>query len=168
MMAAYSLMAYSLGLPAFIMIKILANGFYARQDTKTPVRIGIQAMILNMVLNVVLVVSMLQADFLAPHLGLALATTTAAYFNAFRLARELRRDAILGPLETFSEPLLKILFACIVMGLLIHFLLPNLELWSEWRWYQRLAQLAWMILPAILCYGLMLWIMGFRRKHLIA
>lgn len=167
MMAAYSLMAYSLGLPAFIMIKILANGFYARQDTKTPVRIGIQAMILNMVLNVVFVVSMLQADFLAPHVGLALATTAAAYFNAFRLARELRRDAILGPLETFSEPLLKILFACIAMGLIIHFLLPDLELWSEWRWYQRLAQLAWMILPAILCYGLMLWIMGFRRKHLI-
>jgi len=56
MMAAYSLMAYSLGLPAFVLIKILANGFYARQDTKTPVRIGIQAMVLNMLLNVVLVV----------------------------------------------------------------------------------------------------------------
>ncbi len=168
MMAAYSLMAYSLGLPAFILIKILASGFYARQDTKTPVRIGIQAMIFNMVLNVVLVVSMLQADFLAPHVGLALATTAAAYFNAFWLARELRRDAILDPLETFSVPLLKILCACIAMGLLIQFLQPNLELWSEWRWHQRLAQLAWMILPAILCYGLMLWIMGFRRQHLIA
>ena len=54
------------------------------------------------------------------------------------------------------------------MGLLIHFLLPDLELWSEWRWYQRLAQLAWMILPAILCYSLVLWIMGFRRKNLVA
>ena len=60
-MAAYSLMAYSLGLPAFILIKILANGFYARQDTKTPVRIGIQAMMFNMLLNVVFVLAMLQA-----------------------------------------------------------------------------------------------------------
>ncbi|MBT8436120.1 MAG: murein biosynthesis integral membrane protein MurJ, partial [Gammaproteobacteria bacterium] len=168
MMAAYSLMAYSLGLPAFIMIKILANGFYARQDTKTPVRIGIQAMLLNMALNVVLVVYMLQADFLAPHVGLALATSAAAYFNAFRLARELRRDAILDRLETFSKPLLKILLACIAMGLLIYLLLPELESWSEWRWYERLAQLAWMILPAILCYSLVLWIMGFRRKHFVA
>jgi putative peptidoglycan lipid II flippase len=168
MMAAYSLMAYSLGLPAFIMIKILANGFYARQDTKTPVRIGIQAMVLNMLLNVVLVVWMLQADFLAPHVGLALATTASAYFNAFRLARELRRDAILGPLQDFSQPLLKILIACIAMAILLHFLLPQLDVWSEWRWHQRLAQLAWMILPAILCYGAMLWMMGFRRQHFVA
>ena len=168
MMAAYSLMAYSLGLPAFILIKILASGFYARQDTKTPVRIGIQAMIFNMVLNVVFVVSMLQADFLAPHVGLALATSAAAYFNAFRLARELRHEAILGSLKTFSKPLLKILCACIAMTVVIQFLLPGLELWSEWHWHQRLIQLAWMILPAILCYGIMLWIMGFRRQHLVA
>jgi len=168
MMAAYSLMAYSLGLPAFILIKILASGFYARQDTRTPVRIGIQAMVFNMVLNVVFVVWMLQAQFLAPHVGLALATTASAYFNAFRLARELRRDRILGPLETFSRPLLKILCGCIAMGLVIHFMLPELDAWSEWRWHRRLLQLGLTILPAVLCYGLMLWIMGFRRQHIIA
>ena len=168
MMAAYSLMAYCLGLPAFILIKILASGFYARQDTRTPVRIGIQAMVFNMALNVIFVVSMLQAGFLAPHVGLALATSASAYFNAFRLARELRRDAILGPLETFSRPLLKILCGCIVMGLVIHFMLPELDAWSEWRWHGRLLQLSWIILPAILCYGVMLWIMGFRRQHIVA
>ena len=155
-------------MPAFILIKILASGFYARQDTRTPVRIGIQAMVFNMVLNVVFVVWMLQAQFLAPHVGLALATTASAYFNAFRLARELRRDAILGPLETFSRPLLKILFGCIAMGLVIHFMLPELDAWSEWHWHRRLLQLGWIILPAVLCYGLMLWIMGFRRQHIIA
>ncbi|MDH3221306.1 MAG: murein biosynthesis integral membrane protein MurJ [Gammaproteobacteria bacterium] len=168
MMAAYSLMAYSLGLPAFVLIKILANGFYARQDTKTPVRIGIQAMVLNMLLNVVLVVWMVQTDFLAPHVGLALATTASAYFNAFRLARELRRDKFLGTLETFSRPLLKILFACLVMTALIHFMLPVTDNWGEWRWHQRLTELARVILPAILCYGILLWIMGFRRQHIVA
>jgi putative peptidoglycan lipid II flippase len=168
MMAAYSLMAYSLGLPAFVLIKILASGFYARQDTRTPVRIGIQAMVFNMVLNVVFVVSMLQAQFLAPHVGLALATTASAYFNAYRLARELRHDAILGPLETFSRPLLKILCCCLAMALVIQFMLPGLDAWAEWRWHQRLLELSWIILPAVLCYGLMLWIVGFRRQHIIA
>jgi putative peptidoglycan lipid II flippase len=168
MMSAYSLMAYCLGLPAFILIKILANGFYARQDTKTPVRIGIQSMVINMALNVLFVVSMLQADFIAPHVGLALATSASAYFNAFRLARELRRSAILGPPETFSLPLLKILVSCTVMALLIHFMLPALTSWAELRWYQRLVELLWLILPAILCYAAMLWIMGFRRHHFIA
>ncbi len=167
MMAAFSLMAYCLGLPAFILIKILASGFYARQDTRTPVRIGIQAMVFNMVLNVVFVVWMLQTQFLAPHVGLALATTASAYFNAFRLARGLRQEAILGPLETFSRPLLKILLACVVMGLVIYFMLPDLNAWAEWRWHKRLLELGWMILPAILCYASMLWIMGFRRQHFV-
>jgi putative peptidoglycan lipid II flippase len=168
MMSAFSLMAYSLGLPAFILIKILANGFYARQDTRTPVRIGIQAMIINMVLNVVFVLSMLQADFIAPQVGLALATTASAYFNAFRLSRELRRDAVLGRLETFSKPLFRILIACAVMALLIYVMSPQLAAWSEWQWHQRLAQLLWLILPAFLCYVAMLWIMGFRRHHFVA
>lgn len=167
LMAAYSLMAYSLGLPAFILIKILANGFYARQDTRTPVRIGIQAMALNMLLNVVFVVSMLNAEFLAPHVGLALATSASAYFNAYRLAMKLREDNVMDKDASFALPLLRILLACSAMGLLIFFLLPAFDAWSDWRWHERLSQLALIILPAILCYAFMLWIMGFRRQHFV-
>ncbi len=168
LMAAYSLMAYSLGLPAFILIKILANGYYARQDTKTPVRIGIQAMLLNMVLNVAFVVAMVRNDFVAPHVGLALATSLSAYFNAWRLAAGLRRDRIIERPGDFSLPLLKVLGACIGMTLLIHWLQPDVDLWSQLRWHGRLLELAWLILPAILCYSILLWIMGFRRRHIIA
>ncbi|MCH7882095.1 MAG: murein biosynthesis integral membrane protein MurJ [Proteobacteria bacterium] len=165
LMASYSLMAYSLGLPAFILIKILASGFYARQDTKTPVRIGIQAMLLNMVLNVIFVVSMLQSDFLAPHVGLALATTASAYFNATMLALTLRKDSIIERFEAFKLPLLKMLMACAAMSAVIVILSPQVELWSQWHWFERVYQLGWLIVPAILCYVLMLWIMGIRRSH---
>jgi len=165
LMAAYSLMAYSLGLPAFILIKILANGFYARQDTKTPVRIGIRAMCLNMFLNVVFVLSMLNSDFVAPHVGLALATTASAYFNAAMLALTLKKSAIINQFNTLGPFLLKILFASCAMSLTIVLLSPEFELWSQWRWFERVYQLSILIVPAILCYALMLWIMGFRRQH---
>jgi putative peptidoglycan lipid II flippase len=165
LMAAYSLMAYSLGLPAFILIKILASGFYARQDTKTPVRIGIRAMFLNMFLNVVFVVSILNSDFVAPHVGLALATTVSAYFNAAMLALTLKKSAIINKFDTLGPFLLKILFASSAMSLAIVLLSPELELWSQWRWFERVFQLSILIVPAILCYALMLWIMGLRRDH---
>ena len=161
-------MAYSLGLPAFILIKILASGFYARQDTKTPVRIGIQAMLLNMVLNVMFVVSMLNADFIAPHVGLALATTASAYFNATMLALRLKKDAIIEGFETLSLLLLRILLACCAMSLVILLLSPEVGNWSQWQWFDRVYQLAILIVSAILCYALMLWIMGFRRDHIAA
>ena len=165
LMAAYSLMAYSLGLPAFILIKILASGFYARQDTKTPVSIGIRAMCLNMFLNVVFVLSMLNSDFVAPHVGLALATTASAYFNAAMLALTLKKSAIINKFNTLGPFLLKILFASCAMSLTIVLLSPEFELWSQWRWFERVYQLSILIVPAILCYALMLWIMGFRRQH---
>ncbi len=165
MMATYSLMAYSLGLPAFILIKILASGFYARQDTKTPVRIGIQAMLLNMVLNVIFVVSMLNYEFIAPHVGLALATTASAYFNAAMLALTLKKDSIFKNFETFTLSILKILLACCAMSLIILWLSPPLDSWAQWQWFERVYQLARLILPGILSYALMLWIMGLRRDQ---
>jgi hypothetical protein len=54
------------------------------------------------------------------------------------------------------------------MSSLIYFMLPNSGAWSEWLWYQRLGELIWLILAAILCYLATLWIMGFRRQHFIA
>jgi len=168
LMAALSLMAYSLGLPAMILTKILANGFYARQDTKTPVRIGIQAMCLNMVLNIVFVVSMLETDFIAPHVGLALASTLAAYYNVIMLALMLKRDAILENLGVFRRILVKILLASGVMTIAMVLLLPDSNAWANWHWLNRVIELGWLIIPAILCYIFMLWIMGIRRQHFVS
>ena len=168
LMSAYSLMAYSLGLPAMILIKILANGFYARQDTKTPVRIGIQAMCLNMLLNVIFVVWMIQSDFIAAHVGLALATSCSAYFNAIMLAWNLHKDSILDKTGSLSSTLLKVLVACSGMAGSILLLLPDSNNWSDWHWFERILELCWIIFPAILCYGLLLWIMGIRRQHFVS
>ena len=165
LMSAYSLMAYCLGLPAFILIKIFANGFYARQDTKTPVNIGIQSMVLNIVINLIFVLSMLQNDFIAPHVGLALATTTSAYFNALMLAIKLKKSNIIESFSDYGLPLFRILIACCVMATLIVLLMPDIGTWTNWQWFERTYHLTKIIVPAILCYLLMLWIMGFRLYH---
>ncbi len=166
-MSAFSLMAYSLGLPAFVLIKILASGFYARQDTKTPVRIGIQAMLLNMLLNVVFVWSMIEVNFEATHVGLALATSASAYFNAWMLSRKLKQETIISASHDLSLILLRVLVACAVMAGLIMMLLPDIAQWTQQFWYERLGELLLLIVPAILCYAAMLWIMGLRKNHLI-
>jgi len=90
LMSERSLKAYSAGLTAFILVKVLAPGFYARQDTRTPVRIAVIALATNMALNVALV-------FPLRHAGLALATTLAAALNAALLYRGLRRDGAYVP-----------------------------------------------------------------------
>jgi putative peptidoglycan lipid II flippase len=96
-MAAASLMAYAFGLVGFILVKVLSPGYFARQDTRTPVRIGVIALVTNMVLNVVIVVSWVRAGWAAPHAGLALATTVAAFLNAGMLLRGLLQARVYRP-----------------------------------------------------------------------
>src|SRR5262249_8255749 len=66
--------AYALGLPAFVLVKVLAPGFFARGDTATPVKVGLAAVVLNLAMNVAFMVPL-------QHIGPALATSLAAIFN---------------------------------------------------------------------------------------
>ena len=166
LMASYSLMAYSLGLPAFILIKILANAFYARQDSKSPVRIGIIAMVVNMLFNVIFVVGFLKFTDIPAHVGLALATTCSAYCNAGLLALALKRESYLTLDNGFWCLTFKMILATTVMSLLIFLFKPALSEWTDWSWIARLMELFILIVPAILCYGALLWIMGIRRANL--
>ncbi len=164
--SAMSLMAYASGLPAFILIKILANAFYSRQDSKTPVRIGIIAMTVNMVLNLLFVLALLKLTEIPGHVGLALATAGSAWCNAALLARALRRDGYLTLGRDFLHQLARILFASLGMGLLLWGFAPPFETWNDWGAWQRIGGLTALILPAALCYAALLWIIGLRRHHL--
>lgn len=166
-MSSLSLMAYSLGLPAFILIKILANAFYARQDSRTPVRIGIIAMLVNMLLNVVFVVYFLNLTDIPAHVGLALATSASAYCNAGLLAWSLRKQDYLAFPSSFLSVLFKVLLSTAGMSLLLFLLVADINLWSGWDWFQRIVELIQLIVPAALFYVLLLWIMGIRKAHLM-
>ncbi len=137
-MAAFSLRAYSVGLGAFMLIKVLAPGFYARQDMKTPVRIGIWAMGANMVFNLILVFWLLRAYNLG-HVGLALATSASAFLNAALLWRGLCREQVYRFDPCWSRYLRRLTAACVVMGLGLVLLTPDVAWWVARGWQGRAA-----------------------------
>ncbi|MEM6484851.1 MAG: murein biosynthesis integral membrane protein MurJ [Pseudomonadota bacterium] len=165
--ASLSLRAYALGLCAFMLIKVLAPGFYARQDTKTPVRIGIWAMLANMVLNLILVYILLKF-FDAGHAGLALATALSASLNAYLLWRGLlaRGDYQFGAEWRLLLP--RALGSTLAMITLLVALTPAFELWVTWNWIERSIRMAGLCVAGLGCYATCLFLTGVRVSHLRA
>ena len=166
-MASLSLMAYAVGLPGFILIKVLAPGFYARQDTRTPVRIGIIAMLANMAMNLLFVIPLVQSGFSGPHMGLALAPSIAAYLNAGLLYRKLRRRGIYTPHGGWGTWWFRLLAALVVMAGVIWLMRAGLSEWLAWGLSQRILQLLLCILAGALSYFATLWLLGVRPTDLL-
>ena len=165
LMAATSLKAYALGLPAFILVKVLAPGFYARQDTRTPVRIGVIAMLCNIVLNLVLVWVWLRQDLAAPHAALALATSLSAYINAALLFYMLRTGTVLVLPGGWPKLIAQVLAATAIMGLVLIWLLPEPAQWVTWEGTTRIFALLGFMLSGTVLYIGALALLGVRRKH---
>jgi len=165
-MTALSLSAYALGLPAFIAVKVLAPGFYARQDTKTPVKIAITAMVLNMVLNFLLVGALLAISFKGPHTGLALASSLAAYVNAGMLYVMLRRDGAYVPVAGWSRVLLAVGLSSLAMALALVWQLVDLSVWLGAPVMERTWMLTILIGSGVAVYAISLLVTGLRKHHL--
>lgn len=164
-MAAHSLRAYSLGLCAFMLIKVLAPGYYARQDMVTPVRIGIRAMVANMLLNLVFVLPLYRLYDLG-HVGLALATSVAAYLNAGLLWRGLRRERIYRFAPLWRAHLLRLAAATAVMLAVLLWLRAPVDDWLGRGWPWRSAQLALLVAAGGGAYLLTLVLAGMRPGDL--
>jgi len=159
LMAQRSLMAYSSGLLAFIAIKVLAPGYYARQDTKTPVKIAVIAMVANMVLNLAFI-------FPLKHAGLALATSVAAFINAYLLYRGLHKNGVFRADRHWPRLLLQVAVAITAMGLLLGLVTPDLEAWLQMTVMNRILQLLlWVTMGVIVYFGVLL-VTGLRPRHL--
>jgi putative peptidoglycan lipid II flippase len=165
-MAGQSLMMYALGLPAFMMIKVLAPAFYSRKDTKTPVRIAVIAMVTNMVLNVLFVVPMVMMDIPAPHAGLALATSIAAYVNAGLLYRGLRKVRVYQPVKGWAVLTAQITAASFAMALLLLWGVEAPSAWAEWSGWGRAYNLALWIAAGTGIYLLVLRLVGVRMNRI--
>ncbi|MGH7040239.1 MAG: murein biosynthesis integral membrane protein MurJ [Stellaceae bacterium] len=109
---AAALSAYAVGLPGFVLVKVLAPGFFARQDTKTPVKIAILAMAVNLTLTLILMHPL-------AHVGIALATAVAGWVNALCLFAVLRRQRHFGLDRRTRRNLPRVALAALLMGLVL-------------------------------------------------
>jgi putative peptidoglycan lipid II flippase len=158
LMVSYSLIAYSTGLLSYMFIKVLAPGFYARQDIKTPVRIGIIAMVANMAFNLML------APFLS-YVGLALATAMSASLNAFLLYRGLKLAGVYQLSKTSMLFLLKLVVASLVMAALLYWQTPTLAAWVQLGFSAQVWRLSTLCVLAVVGYFALLWLLGVRLRH---
>ena len=163
--AAWSLRAYTLGLTAFMLIKVLAPGYYARQDMKTPVRVGIIAMVANMIMNPLLIFPLLWAFDLG-HVGLALATSLSAWLNAGMLYRGLRRDGTLTASPGVVLATIRVLCALVAMAVVLLLLLPEAGWWQQAGAVDRALQMSLLVVVGAAIYAVSLLATGFRPRHL--
>lgn len=161
LMTQRSVIAYAIGLQAFMLIKLLAAAFYARQNVRTPVRIGVIALIVNIVLNALLI-------FPLKHAGLALASSLSAWFNAVLLLRELKTQGVFQWQSGWFMFMLRLLFANSLLSLFLYYAAATMPVWLHWGWQQRFLHIALLGLVSVFLYSSCLWISGLRFRDLKA
>ena len=154
-MASYSLMAYGSGLLSFMMVKVLAPGYYSRQDTKTPVRFGIIAMLSNIVFNLILAIPF-------GYVGLAIATSMSALLNAGLLYRGLHVAGVYRVSKQTVYFFAKTVVAVAVMVVVLMALLPSESVWLGSDFSQRAITLSYLIGAGVVSYSVILILLGIR------
>ena len=163
LMASYSLQAYVLGLFAFMLIKILAPGYFARHDMKTPVKIGMVAIGVGMAIKAVIVYP-LNAFWQIGHVGLALSTALAAYVNVSLLYRGLRKRGVYLPSADWTKTWVRYAFANFLMVLTLLIGTYYFDGWEAWGILGRIIHLLVLCLAGGLSYVVGLGVAGFKPK----
>lgn len=157
-MASMSLMAYGSGLLSFMLIKVLAPGYYARQDTRTPVKFGIVAMISNMGFNIILAIPF-------GYVGLALATAGSATLNAGLLYWGLHKEGVYKINADTGKVVAKLFLSAGIMAGLIQYANPDMQQWYAWGLLDSSLCLLGLIGLAVISYFMALLLLGLRPRH---
>jgi putative peptidoglycan lipid II flippase len=156
-MTRQALMAYSVGLVGIIMVKILAPGFYARQNIATPVKIGILTLVATQTLNLALIVPL-------KHAGLALAISLGACLNAALLYRGLRRDGAYHPVPGWPVFLLKVGASVGFMAIVLFTTMGEASWWLAAGWEKKIPAVAGLVILGAAVYAGCLLAFGFRPR----
>lgn len=159
--ASLSLFAYASGLLNFMLIKVLAPGYYSRQDTKTPVKYGIIAMVTNMVFNAIFA-------YFYGYVGLAIATALSAFVNMALLYRGLHIAGVYQITKRTVFFIIRLVLAGAAMVAAILWQLEDMSVWLDWSFAHRSGVLGMLIALGAVVYLVVLFLTGARLKDLKA
>ncbi|WP_333880851.1 murein biosynthesis integral membrane protein MurJ [Atlantibacter hermannii] len=156
-MTQRALVAYSVGLTGLIVVKVLAPGFYSRQDIKTPVKIAIVTLIMTQVMNLA---------FIGPlkHAGLSLSIGLAACLNASLLYWQLRKQKIFQPEPGWARFLIRLIIAVLVMAGALIGMMMVMPAWDIGSMPYRILRLLAVVCVGVVAYFATLAVLGFRVK----
>ncbi|MBE0619801.1 MAG: murein biosynthesis integral membrane protein MurJ [Burkholderiales bacterium] len=154
-MTRRALIAYSIGLVGLILVKVLAPGFYARQNIRTPVKIAVITLVATQMMNLVLIGPL-------KHAGLALAIGLGACLNASLLYYKLRQHRIFQPQPEWARFAYKLALALLVMAAVLWGAMGSEGWWLIAPWQQRIAGLVGLVCLGAAVYFATLWLLGFR------
>ena len=159
-MSARALAAFALGLTGFVLVKVLAPGFYARKNTRTPVVVGAIAMAINALVAVTLVWQL-------AHVGLALATSIAGLANAILLYRKLGQMGHFTAGQGWTAFLIRVFLATVVMSSVLYVGQGEQQAWLEASLGTRVSHLLLWISVGGALYFCSLYLMGLRVHRLL-
>jgi putative peptidoglycan lipid II flippase len=165
-MTTYALWAYSVGFMGFSFVKVLVPGFYARQETRLPVRFAVISLVIGMMLSVALFALAKIWNLPAAHAGLAASTSLTACLNSALLFRRLKRDGIYRPGAGWGTFSMRILLANAALIVVVVAMSGSLTAWIAMTTWLRAARLAIVILAAMAVYFGVLYAVGLRPRHL--
>ena len=157
LMTRNALLAYSVGLLGLILVKVLAPGFYARQNVRTPVKIALLSLAATQIMNLLLIGSL-------QHAGLALSIGLAASLNAGLLYLGLRRQGVYTPQAGWFLFYGRLALAMAAMGATLWFTTGDANAWLSWKLGERLLRLSLVIAIGAAVYFATLWVVGFRVR----
>ncbi|MES1944131.1 integral membrane protein MviN [Salinisphaera sp. PC39] len=165
LMSRYSLMAYALGFMGFSLVKVLVPGFFAREDSRTPVRYGVISVAATMAMNLGFVGALVWLAAPAPHAGLALATSLGAFVNAGLLYRRLRRDGVYRPTPGWVRLAAQVALASAAMAAMLAYAAGPLADWLAWDAARRAATLGGLVAGGAAVYFGVLFAAGVRPRQ---
>lgn len=164
-MTTYALWAYGAGFMGFSLIKVLTPGFYARQNTRQPVRYAVIGLIVGMSMSLTLFVAAKLWQLPAAHVGLAISTSLTAWVNALLLFWRLRRDRVYQASAGWGAFVLRLLLANLLMALVVLWTAGSLHWWLQAGAWARGGRVLLVIAAAMAVYFAVLALSGMRIHH---